>query len=438
MNKNAREYAYDALVDIFLNDAYSNITLNKLFSKFDIKKQDKSYITELVYGSIRNKIYLEDVLKKFSKGRIKPKVKILLVLSMYQILKLSKTPDFATVNEAVNISKKEFGLHTSKFVNGILRNIIRNMDAISELYTDSDNDFCIKNSCPEDLFQILNKQYGKDKCKSIIKSFNRSSKNSIRVNILKNDINSLKSYLESKGMEVENSKIASDCLLVDKLNLSDKGFSDGLYIIQDEASALVAHAVSEDINKNYKILDVCAAPGGKSLHIASKYKKSKITSCDKYDHKLDLIKSNASKLGITNIEVRNQDATRENEVYVDNFDIVICDVPCSGIGVIKNKPEIKYKINNKHIEEISKIQMNILNTSKNYVKKNGVLVYSTCTIDKRENEYNIEKFLKENPDFSLESIRIDSIVKEYKKGMLNILPDEYNCDGFYICKLRKL
>lgn len=437
MNKNARQYAYEILKEILINDAYSNITLNKVFSRNEISKQDKAYITELVYGSIKNKIYLEDILKKFSKGRVKVKVKILLVMSIYQIIILNKTPDFAVVNEAVEISKKEFGIHTSKFINGVLRNIIRNYDSLSTLYSNSDNDFCVKYSCPVELFNILKKQYGNEKSRSIIKSFNSYSKNSIRVNILKNNIDSLQEYFQSIGISSSKSEITKDCLLVDRLNIKDDAFSKGLYIVQDEASALVAHAISEDVNENFNILDVCAAPGGKSLHIASKYQNSKVISCDKYDHKLELIRDNAKKLGINNIEIRNQDATVDNQVYREKFDIVVCDVPCSGIGVIKNKPEIKYKINDAHIEDIAKLQLKILNTSKNYVKENGILIYSTCTIDKRENEYNIEKFLKENNNFSLETITIDSSVKEYKKGMLNILPDEYNCDGFFICKLRR-
>lgn len=437
MNKNARQYAYEILKEILINDAYSNITLNKVFSRNEISKQDKAYITELVYGSIKNKIYLEDILKKFSKGRVKVKVKILLVMSIYQIIKLNKTPDFAVVNEAVEISKKEFGIHTSKFINGVLRNIIRNYDSLSTLYSNSDNDFCVKYSCPVELFNILKKQYGNEKSRSIIKSFNSYSKNSIRVNILKNNIDSLQEYFQSIGISSSKSEITKDCLLVDRLNIKDDAFSKGLYIVQDEASALVAHAISEDVNENFNILDVCAAPGGKSLHVASKYQNSKVISCDKYDHKLELIRDNAKKLGINNIEIRNQDATVDNQVYREKFDIVVCDVPCSGIGVIKNKPEIKYKINDAHIEDIAKLQLKILNISKNYVKENGILIYSTCTIDKRENEYNIEKFLKENNNFSLETITIDSSVKEYKKGMLNILPDEYNCDGFFICKLRR-
>ena len=228
-------------------------------------------------------------------------------------------------------------------------------------------------------------------------------------------------------------------MILERLNLSDKYFKEGYYIVQDESSSLVALAINEDVKKDYKILDTCAAPGGKSLHVASRYFNSSLVSCDKYIHKLKLIANNVEKLAIKNITTMEQDATKLNKNFENNFDIVICDVPCSGIGVIKNKPEIKYKITNSYVEDIAKLQQQILENSKNYVKENGVLMYSTCTIDKRENIENIEKFLKNNSNFKLEKISLNnSIVKENEQGVLDMLPDEYKCDGFFIAKLRKV
>ena len=433
---NARSLAYEVLFTIIQEDGYSNITLNKYFNQYKVEEQDKRFISEVVYGTIKNKLYLEHILKSYSKGRVKPKVKIILLMSIYQLLYMDKTPNFAIIDEAVKLSKKIAGNITGKFVNGILRNIERNAKNLELKYKNETEQFCVENSCPKELFDILNKQYGKEKAQSIVVSFNQKSKNSIRYNPLKTTKSDL---IEKLGSVVSESEICEDSLILNKLNIDNSLFSNGYYIIQDEASALVASSIGLPVDKEYKILDTCAAPGGKSLHIASKYFNSSLISCDKYIHKLKLIEDNTAKLGISNIEIKEQDATINNSSFNDKFDIVICDVPCSGIGVIKNKPEIKYKITNSHVEEISKLQYQILNNSKKYVKNDGILMYSTCTIDKRENIENINKFLKENENFRLENISLDnSIVKARKNGVLEILPDEYSCDGFFIAKLRKM
>ena len=433
---NARSLAYEVLFTIIQEDGYSNITLNKYFNQYKVEEQDKRFISEVVYGTIKNKLYLEHILKSYSKGRVKPKVKIILLMSIYQLLYMDKTPNFAIIDEAVKLSKKIAGNITGKFVNGILRNIERNAKNLELKYKNETEQFCVENSCPKELFDILNKQYGKEKAQSIVVSFNQKSKNSIRYNPLKTTKSDL---IEKLGSAVSESEICEDSLILNKLNIDNSLFSNGYYIIQDEASALVASSIGLPVDKEYKILDTCAAPGGKSLHIASKYFNSSLVSCDKYIHKLKLIEDNTAKLGISNIEIKEQDATINNSSFNDKFDIVICDVPCSGIGVIKNKPEIKYKITNSHVEEISKLQYQILNNSKKYVKNDGILMYSTCTIDKRENIENINKFLKENKNFRLENISLNnSIVKAKKNGVLEILPDEYSCDGFFIAKLRKM
>ena len=433
---NARSLAYEVLFTIIQEDGYSNITLNKYFNQYKVEEQDKRFISEVVYGTIKNKLYLEHILKSYSKGRVKPKVKIILLMSIYQLLYMDKTPNFAIIDEAVKLSKKIAGNITGKFVNGILRNIERNAKNLELKYKNKTEKFCVENSCPKELFDILNKQYGKEKAQRIVVSFNQKSKNSIRYNPLKTTKSDL---IEKLGSAVSESEICEDSLILNKLNIDNSLFTNGYYIIQDEASALVASSIGLPVDKEYKILDTCAAPGGKSLHIASKYFNSSLVSCDKYIHKLKLIEDNTAKLGISNIEIKEQDATINNSSFNDKFDIVICDVPCSGIGVIKNKPEIKYKITNSYVEEISKLQYQILDNSKKYVKNNGILMYSTCTIDKRENIENINKFLNENKDFKLENISLkNSIIKTSENGVLEILPDEYSCDGFFIAKLRKM
>ena len=423
-NINARHIAYEVLYTIIQEDGYSNITLNKYFNQYKVEEQDKRFISEVVYGSIKNKLYLEHILKSYSKGRVKPKVKVILLMSIYQLLFMDKTPNFAVIDEAVKLSKKIAG------------NITGNASNLDLKYKNATEKFCIENRCPSELYHILKEQYGVEKAQKIVVSFNEKSKNSIRFNPLKI---TKKELIERLGDAVSKSEICEGSLVLNKLNLDSNLFKKGYDIIQDEASALVASSIGLPLDKKYKILDTCAAPGGKSLHIASKYFNSSLISCDKYIHKLKLIEDNKEKLGITNIEVKEQDATLNNTSFNNKFDIVICDVPCSGIGVIKNKPEIKYKITNSYVEDIAKLQYDILENSKKYVKQKGILMYSTCTIDKRENIENIEKFLKENKDFSLESISLNnSIVKTRKNGVLEILPDEYSCDGFFIAKLKKM
>ena len=433
---NARSVAYEVLYTIIQEDGYSNITLNKHFNQHKIQEQDKRFISEVVYGTIKNKLYLEHILKSYSKGRVKPKVKVILLMSVYQLLYMDKTPNFAIIDEAVKLSKKIAGNITGKFVNGILRNIERHASNLDLKYKNKTEQFCIENSCPVELFNILKNQYGNEKAQKIVSSFNQKSKNSIRYNPCKITKEELMTKL---GDAVSKSEICEDSIVLNKLNLDSNLFTKGYYIVQDEASALVAASIGLPVDKKYKILDTCAAPGGKSLHIASKYFNSSLISCDKYIHKLKLIEDNKEKLEITNIDVKEQDATLNNTSFNNKFDIVICDVPCSGIGVIKNKPEIKYKITDAYVKDIAKLQYEILENSKNYVKKGGTLMYSTCTIDKRENIENIEKFLKENKEFSLENITLNnSIVKSKENGVLEILPDEYSCDGFFIAKLKKM
>ncbi|ERK59544.1 ribosomal RNA small subunit methyltransferase B [Gemella bergeri ATCC 700627] len=432
----ARKIAYKVLYDIILEEGYSNITLNKYFKQNSLDEQDRRFISEIVYGTIKNKIYLEYIIKHYSKGRIKPKVKIILLMGIYQLLFMDKTPNFAIINESVKLAKDVAGNITGKFVNGILRNIERSFNKDNLKYRTSDEQFIIEKSCPKELFDILVKQYGKEKAKSIVLSFNTKSENSIRYNPPKISKDEL---LKLLGDNARKSYICEDNLILTKQNLDNEYFKKGYYIVQDEASSLVACSITEDEKKNYKILDTCAAPGGKSIHIAAKYFNSTLISCDKYIHKLKLIDENIKKLGVKNIITLEQDATVSNENFEDNFDIVICDVPCSGMGVIKNKPEIKYKITDKYIEDIAKFQYKILEISKNYVKNDGILMYSTCTIDKRENIENIKKFLMKNKNFKLEKIALkNSIIKATMYGVLEILPDEYDCDGFFIAKLRKV
>ena len=231
---NARHIAYEVLYTIIQEDGYSNITLNKYFNQYKVEEQDKRFISEVVYGTIKNKLYLEHILKSYSKGRVKPKVKVILLMSIYQLIYMDKTPNFAVIDEAVKLSKKIAGNITGKFVNGILRNIERNSSNLDLKYKNTTEQFCIENSCPIELYNILKKQYGVEKAQRIVISFNQKSKNSIRYNPLKI---TKKELIEKLGDAVSESEICEDSLVLNKLNLDSNLFTRGYYIIQDEASA---------------------------------------------------------------------------------------------------------------------------------------------------------------------------------------------------------
>jgi len=432
-NINARKIAYDTLYEIFYNEAYSNIILNKFFKQNRIEEQNKRFISEIVYGTLKNKLFLEHILKTYSKGRVKPKVKVILLMSIYQIKFMDKTPNFAVIDEAVKLSKKIAGNITGKFVNGILRNIERNINDLALKYKNSEEQFCIENSCPFELYKILVDQYGNNKAKAIIESFNNKSENSIRYN--PNKVTK-KELLEILGNEAKESTICEDSIIIDKLDINSKYFKEGYYIIQDEASALVACSIGENIEEKYKILDTCAAPGGKSLHIASKYLNSTLISCDKYIHKLKLIEDNVNRLGLKNVRTRLQDGTSIGEIYPEKADCVLVDAPCSGLGILRHKPDLRWRKTAEDLTVFPPLQKKILESAAKCVKPGGTLVYSTCTMNRAENEDIVNAFRISHKDFEVVPVG-NTFGFSKDSDYLSILPQDDGLDGFFIAKLRR-
>lgn len=400
------------LVKIFNDNAYLSIVLDNAITELKLSFNDKKVYTKVLYGVVENKMMIDYNLSPLIKGkRVKPFIKNILRIGVYVIDYLNMKDHFI-VNELVKIVKKD-DYKSAMFVNGVLRNYQRNekpkIDHLSEV-----EKLSLELSLPIELTSLLYKQYKSD----IIKFFeSKTVYNTYRINTLKTKVKHVLEVLDKLGVtyNINNVTLSTKESLID----SDL-FKEGYIIAQDASSIRVAEVVNPSPGSS--VLDACSAPGGKSLHMASIMEnKGSITSCDVYEHKLNKINDNAKKLGVSIINTLLADATSFD--YKQKFDYCLVDVPCSGLGVINHKPDLKYHISIKDIEEINNLQKKIIRHVKDYVKDGGILVYSTCTINKFENEWLIKDFLNE--------------FKEFKKLEEEIiLPNELQ-DGFYICKMRK-
>ena len=400
------------LVKIFNDNAYLSIVLDNAITELKLSFNDKKVYTKVLYGVVENKMMIDYNLSPLIKGkRVKPFIKNILRIGVYVIDYLNMKDHFI-VNELVKIVKKD-DYKSAMFVNGVLRNYQRNekpkIDHLSEV-----EKLSLELSLPIELTSLLYKQYKSD----IINFFeSKTVYNTYRINTLKTKVKNVLEVLDKLGVtyNINNVTLSTKESLID----SDL-FKEGYIIAQDASSIRVGEVVNPSPGSS--VLDACSAPGGKSLHMASIMEnKGSITSCDVYEHKLNKINDNAKKLGVSIINTLLADATSFD--YKQKFDYCLVDVPCSGLGVINHKPDLKYHISIKDIEEINNLQKKIIRHVKDYVKDGGILVYSTCTINKFENEWLIKDFLNE--------------FKEFKKLEEEIiLPNELQ-DGFYICKMRK-
>lgn len=447
----AREVALKVLYKIDKDEAYSNISLNEMINKNrdTLNKKDISLISEIVYGVTTWRLTLDEIIKKYSKIRIKKiSTWILNILreSIYQIIFLDRVPKSAAVNEGVNLAKRYGNKGSIGFVNAILRNIDEN--DYKELFNEKDelDKISKTTSMPKWIIEELKEEeIDNNKILDICKSSNIRPKISIRVNNLKTSREELKEILNKEGIKSEDG-ILKDFLILEKAsNLENlESFKKGLFTVQDEVAGLTALILNPE--QEEKILDACSSPGGKTTYIAEIMKNTgKIDAWDIHEHRTKLVDENSKRLGITIINTKVEDASIYKEEYKNKFDKILLDVPCLGIGVLKRKPDIKWQKKKEDIEEISKLQFNILNTCSKYLKKGGELVYSTCSIFKKENRDIILKFLNENSNF--ETVKINKILKEKveKNFFLDYLVDDKflevyqnnRTDGFFICKLVK-
>lgn len=422
------ELIFNSLTNIIYKGKKSNDEINYLSEK----ASNLSYITKVIYGVLENKIYLDYMIDKLSNiklRKIHKNVLLILEIGIYNIHFL-ETKDYATVDKLVDIAKKK-NKRSAGFVNAILRNFIRNEKEISKIMISDDlKSLSVIYSMPYDITKYIFDNYGMDYTKEFLRYANKESKLSIRVNTTKTNAESLKKDLESIGYQVNKSKISKNALIVTNPNglVSTDLFKKGLFTIQQEASMKTVEIL--DPKHDSKILDICAAPGTKTTYIAEYTENTgKILANDVSFNKLDLILENINRLTLRNIELTNFDARDFKEEYEDKFDYVLVDAPCSGLGVMARKPEIRYNRSLDDIKKLANLQREIIINSIKYLKVGGVLVYSTCTIGNIENIENFE-FIKDMEN--MEVIPID--------GKENI---EFVCfndetDGFFISKFKKI
>ena len=440
---NARKIATDILVEVFEKKAYSNIVLGYELNKSNLNEKDKALVTEVVYGTIKYKYSIDKILKHFLEKNFEKTDKFILNLlriTIYQIRYLDKVPEFAAVNEAVNIAKKKVSLGASKLVNGVVRNYIRNKNLQYWKEGSIFEELAFKYSYPQWIIKLFVEQYDLEICEKILSGLNERPGVTVRVNSFKGNYEDVFAELEKNSYTVEDGYVCPEAIKILKgRNIEENPlFKAGYITVQDESAMLVAPAM--DLKENITVLDLCSAPGGKTTHIGELMNNTgTVFAYDIYTHKLELIKENINRLGLSNIELDILDATNFEEKLVNKGDRILIDVPCSGLGIIRKKPEIKYNKNIKELKEIVKIQRKIMENAAKYVKEKGVLLYSTCTLNKEENEGNIKWFLKEFPEFKLEPLYFGAVenIIYHKEGYVSILPNEY-MDGFFIAKFIKI
>ena len=451
-----REAACKALLAIERDGSYSNLELSKMLASDGIS--NKGFIREIVYGVTENKIYLDYILDKFiKKGAAKTKLQALIILRMgvYQILFMNSVPNYAAVNESVALARR-FARGMDGFINGVLRNFIRNMDSASEIDVKGQLEYLsIRYSCQLKLVEELVSMLGFEHAKVLLEHAGHRPPLSIRVNVAKISVKELADRLRANGFEIEGSKLSDRVLLVKGGALTEANeYKEGLFSIQSEESCAIADFA--DAKSTELVIDLCAAPGGKAAAMAEQMLKpststepltetepgkqpststepltetepgiasGKVIALELYEHRAALIEATARRLGLENIEVRCQDAVEQIDELVGKADLVLADVPCSGLGVIRRKPEMKYR-DEFDFDELVEIQKGILETGSSYLKPGGRLIYSTCTINPRENELMVKDFLERHEEFISE--------KEVK-----LSPFDNGYDGFYMNKLKK-
>mgnify|MGYP000555015577 FL=1 len=428
----ARNIALKSLYEINIKQAYSNIVLDKFINenREKLSNLDINFISELVYGVVTWKLTLEYIIQKYSKTKIKKMsdwVKNILYLGSYQIIFLDKVPKSAAVNESVNLCKK-YNFKSVGLVNAILRKIEKSDYKEISNITNSITRISLKYSMPEWIVKKFCDEYDEEETANICQNLNLRPNISVRINRLKGKMD-----LGEKGI-LEDFRTITGTKNITKT----KEYIEGNITIQDEAAGLSSFVLAP--KEGEIVLDACSAPGGKTTYLAElMHNKGKIVAWDIYEERLKQVEQNAKRLGIDIIQTEVHDATKLKEEYVEKFDKILLDVPCLGLGVIRRKPDIKWNRQEDDIKEISDIQFNILKTCSKYLKRNGTLVYSTCSMLKEENDAIIEKFIKEE---NFETVNIEEqIPNEFSKittkDMVQFLPSQKH-DGFFITMLKKI
>lgn len=444
---NVRELSLEVLMKVLEDGEYSSAVIGQVLTIYQyLEKQERAFFTRLCEGTIERALELDYILNQFSKVKVKkmkPVIRNILRMGVYQLKYMEQVPDSAACNEAVKLAQRK-GFHNLKgFVNGVLRNVGRNLDKIS--YPSREEQpilyLSVCYSMPEWIVTRWITQYGLEQTEAMLKAVFAERPTTIRCNCSKISVEELKETLGKEQVAVENGFYVNEALRISDYNYLQKleSFRQGLFTVQDESSMLVALAAG--IKEGDQVVDVCAAPGGKSLHAAELLQGTgNVSARDLTEQKISKIEENKQRLGVKNLDVKVWDATAKDEAMEAYADVVIADLPCSGLGVMGKKNDIKYKASPEGIEELVKLQREILQVVSSYVKTGGTLIYSTCTVNQTENEENM-RWIEKELGLTLESL--DPFIPEKlqnhttKKGYLQLIPGIHKTDGFFLARFRK-
>lgn len=438
----AREAALLALNDCQRQGGWSDAILKKRLASAGLDSRDGALATQLCFGVLQNRLLLDFYLSHFSNlplKRMEGRVVEALRLGAYQMLFLDKIPHSAAVNASVELTRKHCkNPRAAGMVNGILRNLERNMDSLPTIpQTDPVSYLSTLYSHPEWLVGEFLTALGSEETARLLSANNSPAPMTAMANTTKTTVDELAGALEGEGVAVQPHPWLADCLILSKTGNLERlaAFQEGLFYVQDPASKLAALALSPE--PGMRVLDCCAAPGGKSFACAIQMEGGgEVISCDLHPHKKKLIQAGADRLGLRNIAPMTADGKVFRPEWESAFDRVLVDAPCSGLGVVRKKPDIRYK-DPDPLKDLPQVQRAILNNAARYVKPGGVLVYSTCTLLRRENEDVALGFLADRPDFRAEGFRLPEYVGDGRTGMLTLWPHRQGTDGFFICKLRR-
>ena len=434
----ARETALQVLKNCRAEGGWANSMLKEQLARDRLDRRDAALATRLAYGVLQNRALLDHYLQQLLTGRLKdlrPVLRDILHLGLYQILFLDKIPASAAVNESVDLAKRycKKQKNAAPLVNGVLRNAARSRDTLVP-----PADLATKYSHPASLVALFKSYVGEDRLEALLSANNAAPDTVIQVNTLKTTAARLMARLEGEGVEAAPHGWMENCLVLKNTGALEKlpAFLDGEFYVQDAAARLAVDCAGIT-EGDWLVTDCCAAPGGKSFAAAIRLGgKGRIVSSDIHEHKVPLMEKGAERLGFANMHPRHFDATVFDPALEGKVDFALVDVPCSGYGIIRKKPDIREK-DPDTMKELPKLQLEILQNQSRCVRPGGVLLYSTCTLVRRENEGVVEKFLKANPEFKLEPLKLSAEFGENTTGMLTLVPGEHDTDGFFIARLRR-
>ena len=433
----AREAALRALVACEQQGAWSDGFLKKILRTAGLDSRDAALTTRLCFGVLQNRLLLDHYLGKLSTVKLEkmePAVRNALRLGAYQVLFLDRVPDHAAVSEAVDLARKgSKNPRSAGLVNGVLRSLVRQKDSL-----EPPEDPAVRYSHPQWLADLFTRRLGREEAAALMAANNGEPPTCAQVNTTKATVEEVTDSLRAEGVEVQPHPWLPNCLLLSHTgSLEDlTAFREGLFYIQDAAAKLAVLAA--DPREGMDVLDACAGPGGKSFAAAiAMWGEGKVVSCDIHPHKMDLIRAGAKRLGLDCISAEVLDGRECKEEFLDGFDLVLADVPCSGLGIIRKKPDIRYK-DPKPLEGLPRVQKAILDNVCRYVRPGGVLLYATCTLLERENEDVVRAFLDKHKDFTLERFQVPGDFEGAREGMVTCWPHRHGTDGFFFAKLRRM